>query len=77
MILPKSINTLQKTWELGSKPRGHGETILVVEDNTRVLALAQEILEKLGYAVMTSNSPKEALNMARGYEGDIQMLLTE
>jgi len=58
-------------------PRGHGETILVVEDDTGVLALVQKILEELGYTVLASENPREAERMARDYEGDIHLLVTD
>jgi CheY-like chemotaxis protein len=35
----------------------HGETVLVVEDETSVLHLAQCVLEKMGYVVLTSATP--------------------
>jgi len=58
-------------------PRGRGETILVVEDETSVLHLAERILERLGYAVLTSASPAAALSMAREYQGEIHLLMTD
>ena len=41
-------------------PRG-GETILAVDDETDLLELATEILETLGYRVVTASNGKEAL----------------
>jgi two-component system, cell cycle sensor histidine kinase and response regulator CckA len=58
-------------------PRGRGETILVVEDDTPVLGLARRTLENLGYGVMTSANPVEAIAMAREHDGDIHLLLTD
>ncbi|MDZ7698115.1 MAG: PAS domain S-box protein [Deltaproteobacteria bacterium] len=58
-------------------PRGRGETILVVEDETSVLHLARRVLEKLGYAVLTSASPAEAVAMVREYDGEIHLLMTD
>jgi CheY-like chemotaxis protein len=58
-------------------PRGRGETILVVEDETSVLHLAERILERLGYAVLTSANPKEAIAMVREHDGEIHLLITD
>jgi len=58
-------------------PRGHGETILVVEDETSVLHLARRVLEKLGYVVLTAASPAEAVNMVREHAGEIHLLMTD
>jgi len=56
---------------------GHGETILVVEDETSVLQLSERILEKLGYRVLTAGTPAAAIDTARNHEGDIHLLMTD
>ncbi|MFO7598677.1 MAG: PAS domain S-box protein [Candidatus Desulfacyla sp.] len=58
-------------------PQGRGETILIVEDDAPVLQLAQRVLENLGYAVLTSASPAEAITTAREYQGEIHLLMTD
>jgi len=58
-------------------PRGRGETILLVEDDAPLLRLARRTLEMLGYAVMTSANPVEAIAMAKGHDGEIHLLLTD
>ena len=58
-------------------PRGRGETILAVEDDAPVLGLARRTLEKLGYVVMTSANPVEAIAMAKEHDGEIHLLLTD
>ncbi len=58
-------------------PRGHGETVLVVEDDAPVLGLARTTLEKMGYVVMTSGNPKEAIAMVREHPGEIHLLITD
>ena len=58
-------------------PQGRGETILIVEDDVSVLYLTERILDHLGYVVLTSASPVEALTMAREYQGEIHILMTD
>ena len=58
-------------------PQGRGETILVVEDDASVLHLTEKILDHLGYAVLTSAGSAEALTMAREYQGEIHLLMTD
>jgi len=53
------------------------ETILLVEDETSVLALTQALLAKLGFTVIAANGPKEALRLSREYKGPIHLLLTD
>jgi two-component system, cell cycle sensor histidine kinase and response regulator CckA len=58
-------------------PQSRGETILIVEDDVSVLHLTERILDHLGYAVLTSASPAEALTMVREYQGKIDLLMTD
>ncbi|HJX33889.1 MAG TPA: PAS domain S-box protein [Desulfatiglandales bacterium] len=59
------------------KDLGGSETVLVVEDNVSILNLAQKALQKYGYRVLTANSGEDALRICRGYEGPIDLLLTD
>jgi PAS domain S-box-containing protein len=58
-------------------PQGHGETILLVEDDAAVLAATRILLEQLGYAVVPARGPQEALVYAQSYQGAFQLLLTD
>ncbi len=49
--------------EVVALPQGQGETILLVEDNEGVREAAQEILEPLGYRVLTAENGREALEV--------------
>ncbi len=57
-------------------PRGHG-TILLVEDEELVRTLAREILETNGYEVVSAANGVEALRVCAGYEGHIDLLITD
>ena len=58
-------------------PRGSGETVLLVEDEAVILTLGQEILEELGYRVLTAGTPGEALRQAKAHAAEIQLLITD
>jgi len=58
-------------------PQGHGETVLVVEDDEAILFLNKTILENLGYTVLTASSPRQALQLAKRHAADIDLLLTD
>jgi CheY-like chemotaxis protein len=49
-------------------PLGDGETILLVEDNERVLGTTHALLEGLGYAVVPARNGREALDILRSGE---------
>ena len=53
------------------------ETILLVEDEQKVLDLEQEILESFGYRVLAANSPHEALVLAEKTSRQIDLLITD
>jgi PAS domain S-box-containing protein len=57
-------------------PRGD-ETVLVVDDEDIVRDMACQILETLGYKVLSASSPIEAFKVAAAYEGPINLLLTD
>lgn len=58
-------------------PSGHGEIILVVEDEVSMLELYRTMLEKLGYSVLTANTPGEALRLAQTHAGSLHLLITD
>jgi response regulator RpfG family c-di-GMP phosphodiesterase len=57
-------------------PRGH-ETILLVEDETAILHMTSQMLESLGYTVLASDTPSEAIRLANEFSGIIDLLITD
>jgi len=57
--------------------RGGRETILLVEDSAPLRELLQEILEGLGYTVLASARPSEAIRIAERHAGPIALLITD
>jgi CheY-like chemotaxis protein len=58
-----------------SAPRGI--TILVVDDQPDIGPLARDILEPVGYIVLLTSDPLEAIRMATHRPGDIDLLLVD
>jgi nitrogen-specific signal transduction histidine kinase/CheY-like chemotaxis protein len=54
-----------------------GETVLVVEDEAALREVTRRILARNGYHVITAASGPEALDIARGYQGEIHLLVTD
>jgi two-component system cell cycle sensor histidine kinase/response regulator CckA len=52
-------------------------TILLVEDEAALLDVAQGMLEKRGYKVLGASTPGQALQLAREYSGNIDLLITD
>lgn len=63
--------------ETESLPKGNHETILVVEDEPRVLNLSKSILEALGYRVLVAGNSRDAISLAEKHREEIQLLLTD
>lgn len=58
-------------------PQQGRRTILFVEDEETLLSLGRMQLEDLGYTVLSSHLPKEALRLAGEYSGEIHLLITD
>lgn len=71
----QSVVSLQE--KAAQYPLGHGETVLVVEDEPELLALDKKILEKLGYRVLTAGTPGEAIRLAEEHASEIKLLITD
>jgi CheY-like chemotaxis protein len=52
-------------------------TILVVEDQDGLRALAEEILSSAGYSILVAQDGANALRVAQAYSGRIRLLLTD
>jgi two-component system cell cycle sensor histidine kinase/response regulator CckA len=61
----------------GPLPRGT-ETLLVVEDEPSVRHLARNVLDNLGYEVLSASNGQEALHVAREHKGSpIRLVVTD
>ncbi len=58
-------------------PLGRGETVLLVEDDEAILKLGKRMLEELGYRVLHSAGPGEAVALAGGHTGELDLLITD
>jgi CheY-like chemotaxis protein len=64
-IIPKNMST------------GHGETILVVDDDVAILNLVRDCLQRLGYVVLTADRPFEAIRLAEKHIQKIRLVITD
>ncbi len=53
------------------------ETVLIVEDEGSILSLGKSILQRLGYRVLTSSRPSEAIRLAEACDGHIHLVITD
>jgi len=58
-------------------PPGHGEWILLVEDDEQVRTLTRSMLEKNGYTVLAAASVKEGLDVFSQHGARIQLVFSD
>jgi signal transduction histidine kinase len=61
----------------GPSHKGHNETILLVEDESSVRALARRVLVRAGFRVLESTTPSDALRLAHDHSAEIRLVLTD
>jgi hypothetical protein len=77
-VLPRSVDPVvigEDLQELAA--HGGGETVLVVDDEPAILAVARRILEKNSHLVLTADGGEEAVALARDYPDPIHLLLSD
>ena len=62
---------------LPDPPTAGTETLLVVEDESAIRNLVQLALERHGYLVLSAESGREAVRLSAGYQGQIDLLITD
>jgi len=79
IYLPRHDGKVDKIQEKSTAktPQGHGETILLVEDDMPILKLAEKILTGLNYKVLIADTPKEAMRLAKEYTDKIHLLVAD
>jgi CheY-like chemotaxis protein len=61
----------------GEIPRGYGETVLLVEDEPVVLEVCSDILQELGYRVLTATNGQQALEVCAAHKDEIVLALVD
>ena len=71
----KSKAETPRTIESGDVNRNR--TILLIEDEKQVLAVNRALLERLGYQVVSAETGQKAVDLARAFEGKIDIALLD
>jgi CheY-like chemotaxis protein len=78
VYLPRVDEAVDQTATAAAPTLARGsETILLVEDDDEVRALARETLDGHGYTVIPAAAPAEALRLAGSHSGPIHLLVTD
>ncbi len=57
--------------------RGHGETVLIIEDETALREVTSRILTRSGYRVITAVNGHDAVDVAARHHGAIDAVVTD
>ncbi|GBC62115.1 hypothetical protein DENIS_3078 [Desulfonema ishimotonii] len=77
IYLPRNVERAMQAQKHRLKDVSGNETILLVEDETAVLRMTAIILERLGYTVLSTPSPTEAIRICESHSGKIHMIITD
>jgi len=77
VYIPAVDKAAAKVVEIESRPRGGQETILVVDDEETIRLLVQDILEDLGYNVLSAGDGFEAVALYREKAGTIGLVILD
>ena len=79
IYLPRHVgkNELPRAGDMAGPATRGQETILLVEDEPNFLNMTKMMLELLGYTVLAASTPNQAICLAKEYNGEIHLLLTD
>jgi CheY-like chemotaxis protein len=58
-------------------PRGHGEWILIVDDEASILSITQQTLETFGYRVLKAANGADAIALYAQHRRDVALVMTD
>ncbi len=77
IYLPASRN-VEKLLEIASTPILNGkETILIVDDESNIVEVTEEMLQTIGYKVMTARNGEDAIAIFKKHNEDIDLIILD
>lgn len=77
IYLPTSDQVPAQAKEQAQLLRGHGELILIIDDEASILSVTQQTLEAFGYRVIAANDGAEAIAIYAERRHEIALVLTD
>jgi CheY-like chemotaxis protein len=79
VYLPASPSIARKSTADGAHelPRGHGETVLLVDDETNIVSATRSMLEQHGYKVCAANQGRDAITVFTRSERPVDIVVTD
>jgi PAS domain S-box-containing protein len=76
IYLPALVKEVERNKKVLRAAKGN-ETILIVDDEDAVISVCRELLETLGYKVITSSSGKDAVEIYRSRKEEIDIVILD
>lgn len=73
----QNVETLKDADEGDLLPLGHGERILVIDDDSDICDFLAYLLRNFGYRVVTANNARQAENQLVGCNWDVDLVLSD
>jgi PAS domain S-box-containing protein len=77
LYLPRGARSVDRTSIREHQVRGGDETILVIEDEHQLAALTREVLEDLGYTVLTAADGQEGIDLFAEHVDAVDLVLLD
>jgi len=79
IYLPATSTGAESTGEAEQPvlPRGHGETVLIIDDETSILTITSQTLEAFGYRVLTADNGAAAIAVYAQHMRETAVVLTD
>jgi CheY-like chemotaxis protein len=77
IFLPASTKKVVKHIELKKDILNGTETILLVDDEDMIIDVGRDVIQKLGYKVMTAESGKKAIEIYKNKQEEIDMVVLD
>lgn len=72
-----AFESKKRAMEQSKLPHGHDELVLVVDDEIAILSVAQKMLERFGYRVLTASNGTEAVSIYKERQHEIAVVMTD
>jgi CheY-like chemotaxis protein len=77
IYLPSSDKTIPSASNLSQELSGGTETILLVDDEEMILSAGQQMLERIGYSVLTAASGQNAIRLYDANQAEIDLVVLD
>ena len=77
VYLPATTRDMPKSPDQADRILGGSETVLLIDDEERILEITEKILQLNGYTVIKARNGEEGVTTARDFEGEIHLIILD